>query len=464
MDSREVKYAMKKEYIPCFKLLERYYDQLYVAGGPVRDLLLGRETPDIDVVVPHDLRGLPADFAKGVKGRHVVLHDKEDQVTERVIKKERVPLIFDFTRMQGASIEADLSRRDLTLNAMALPLGDFIAGRQDRIIDPYGGRKALRDRRISAVSEKSFVEDPLRLLRAFRFAAELRFRIDPETHRWIRVHRLLLKQVSGERIRDEIFRILSCLPCHPFVFEMDRAGILDVLFPEISAMKEEGRTKICGVDPWRHALAGLRALEAVMEKPGDYFNDHAGELGRYMKNEVAPGREKAALIKLAVLLGVGDSPGETEAKTSEHLAFRLRLSRKEGAFFRIITRCERELKVLLGSDRISRKEAAIFFSRHKDDYPGLFLLYLGIVVAFRKSGLPDAKKKILDLLFRYEKEIQPVLLSPPLLDGKDLMDSFHLKPGPLVGKILSALRGAQLEGVIVNRRQAFVLAGRLLKK
>jgi len=455
---------MKKEYIPCLKRLEKYYDKLYVAGGPVRDLLLDRETPDIDVVVPHDLRRLPADFAKGVKGRHVVLHDKEDQVTERVIKKGRVPLIFDFTRMQGASIEADLSRRDLTLNAMALPLGDFIAGRKDRIIDPYGGRKALRDRRISAVSEKSFIEDPLRLMRAFRFAAELRFRIDPETLRWIRIHRSLLEGISGERIRDEMFRILSCLPCHPFVVEMDRAGILEVLFPEISAMKEEGRTKICGVDPWRHALAGLRALEAVMEKPGDYFSDHAGELGRYLENHVAPGRGKAALMKVAVLLGVGDSPGETGAKTSERLTFRLRLSRKEGEYLRKVTRRGRELNVLLGPDQVSRKEAALFFARNKDDYPGLFLLHLGGIVASRKSGLPDAKKKILDLFFRYEKEIKPVLQNPPLLDGKNLMDAFHLRPGPLVGKILMALRRAQLEGVIANRRQALDLAGKILEE
>jgi poly(A) polymerase len=455
---------MKKEYIPCLKLLGNYHGRLYVAGGPVRDLLLNRETPDIDVVVPHDLRGLPADFAKSVKGRYVLLHDKEDQVMERVIMKGQVPLVFDFTKMQGSSIEEDLARRDFTLNAMALLLGDFTAGRQDEIIDPYGGRKALRDRRVSAVSERSFIEDPLRMLRAFRFAAELRFRIDAETLRWIRVHRRLLERVSGERIRDEISRILSCLPCHPCVVEMDRAGILEVLFPEISAMKKEGREKICSVDPWRHALTALRGLETMMEKPGDYFNGRAGELESYLENEVAPGRGKAALIKLAVLLGVEDSPGETGVEILAHLVLRLRLSRKEGAFLRRIYRRVPELSVIMGSDQISRKEAALFFSKNKDDYLGLFLVYLGHVAASKKSGLPDVKRKILDVLFRYEKEIKPVLQSPPLLDGKDLMDFFHLKPGPVIGKILAAVREAQLEGVIRNRGQALALAGKVLKK
>ncbi|MCX5834534.1 MAG: hypothetical protein NTV99_08520 [Deltaproteobacteria bacterium] len=455
---------MKKEYISCLKLLEEYHGRLYVAGGPVRDLLLDRETPDIDIVVPQGLGGLPADFAKGVKGRCVLLHDKQDQVTERVIIQGQAPLVFDFTRMQGTSIEEDLSNRDFTFNAMALPLGDFIGGRRDRIMDPHGGRKALRERRISAVSERSFLEDPLRLLRAFRFAAQLHFRIDPETLRWIRIHRRLLEGVSGERIRDEIFRILSCLPSHPIVVEMDRVGILEVLFPEISAMKEEGRTKICGVDPWKHALAALRALETVMEKPGDYFNGHAGEFRAYIVNEVAPGRGKAALIKLAALPGVEDSPGELGAEAWDNLILRLRLSRKEGAFLRRISRRARELSVLMSSDEISRKGAALFFSRNKDDYFGLFLMYLGRIVASKKSGLQDVKKKTLDLLFRYEKEIKPILQRPPLIDGEDLMDSFYLKPGPVIGKILTAVRAAQLEGVIVNRSQALALAGKVLKK
>jgi poly(A) polymerase len=464
LGTREIKYAMKKEYIPCLMLLEECHGRFYVAGGPVRDLLLDRETPDIDIVVPHGLGGLPADFARGVKGRYVLLHDKKDQVTERVIIQGQAPLVFDFTRMQGASIEEDLAKRDFTLNAMALPLGDYIGGRQDRIIDPHGGRKALRDRRISAVSEGSFIEDPLRLLRAFRFAAELRFRIDPETLKWIRIHRRLLERVSGERIRDEIFRILSCQSSYPFVVEMDRLGILEVLFPEISAMKEEGRTKICGVDPWKHALAALRTLETVMEKPGGYFNDHAGELENYLENEVAPDREKAALIKLAALLNIEDSPGETGTETLDNLILRLRLSKKEGVFLGRISRRTRELSVLMGSDQISRKGAALFFSRNKDDYFGLFLLHLGRVVTSKKSGLRDVKKKILDMLLRYEKEIKPALQSPPFIDGEDLMDFFRLKPGPVIGKILTAVRAAQLEGVIGNRSQALALAGKLLKK
>lgn len=455
---------MRKKHISCLELLDAHRDRLYVAGGPVRDLFLGRETPDVDIVVPRELGGLPAEFAKGARGRYVLLHDEKDQLTERVIIKGEPPLVFDFTRMQGESIAEDLSLRDFTINAMALPLGDWLEGKRDRLIDPHGGRRAVRDRRVSVVSERSFPGDPLRILRAYRLSAELRFRINPDTLKQIRVHRRLLKEVSGERIREEFIRILSCLPSHPIIVEMDRVGILEVLFPGIRDMKEEGKTRICGADPWKQALAHLRALETLIASKEDHFGRYAGDLGNYLGEEVTQGRKKAALIKLAAIFSVQDSTGASGTGSLDGPVLRLRLSRKEGAFLRAIPRRLSELHALLDADRISRREAALFFSRNESDYLALFLFYLGRVAAFRKSELLDGEGKILKMLLWHEKEIGPTLRSPPLVDGKDLMDVFKIMPGPVIGEVLRALREAQMEGVIGNRRQALALAGELLKK
>jgi poly(A) polymerase len=455
---------MKKECIPCLDFLDGYRDRLYVAGGPVRDLFLGRETSDVDIVVPRALGGLPAEFAKGTGGRYVLLHDEKNQLTERVVIKGEPPCVFDFTRMQGASIAEDLSLRDFSINAMALTLGDWLEGRKDRLIDPHGGRRAIRERRVSVVSGRSLPGDPLRILRAYRLAAELRFRICPDTLQQIRVHRHLLKEASGERIREEFFRILSCLPSHPIVVEMDRAGILEVLFPGVRAMKEEGQTRICGADPWKQALARLRAIETLMGSKEDYFGRYAGELGNYLNEEVAGGRKKAALIKLAVVFFVDSPAGASAEKVPGDPVLRLKLSRREDVFLRMIPRRLRELDALFRAERVSRRDAALFFSGNESDYPGLFLLYLAGAAAFRKAVLRDEKEKILKMLLWHEKEIGPALQSPPLVDGRDLMDFFHLKPGPVIGRVLRALREAQLEGTVGNRRQALVLAGELLKK
>ncbi len=450
---------MKKDFFSCLKTLDAYRDRLYVAGGPVRDLFLGRgETPDVDIVVPRDLAGLPAEFARGVRGRYVLLHDERGQLTERVVVRGDPPLVFDFTRMQGASVMEDLSTRDFTINAMALPLGDWVAGNRDRVIDPHNGRRDIRERRISSVSERSMAEDPLRMLRAFRLSAELRFHIARETLRGIRANRRLLERVSGERIRDELMKTLSCSPSYPVVVEMDRAGILEVLFPEIRDMKDEGRSKICGTDPWKQALTRLRALETVMDQKEEYFSGHAGELESDLSGRTSPGRGKSALIKLAVLL----CAEEPAARSVEGAVLRLRLSRREGDFLRKIPRGLHELEVLFRGDRISRREAALFFSRNQADYLSLFLLHLSRAAASRGSALEDEKEKVMKMLIRYEREIRPALQSPPLIDGKDLMTLFDLKPGPVIGRVLRALREAQLEGVIGNRIQAIAHARRLL--
>lgn len=454
---------MKKDDLSCLNVLDAYRDRLYVAGGPVRDLFLGRgETPDVDIIVPRDLAGLPAEFARRVRGRYVLLHEEKGQLTERVVVRGDPPMVFDFTRLQGASVEEDLSMRDFTINAMALPLGDWVAGNRGRVIDPHNGRRDIRERRISAVSERSLTEDPLRMLRAFRLSAELRFRIARETLSGIRAYRSLLERVSGERIRDELLRMLSCFPATPVVVEMDRAGILAVLFPEIREMKDEGRSQICGTDPWKQALTRLRALETVIDRKEEYFNGHAGELENDLSGHMTPGRSKSALIKLSVLLCVEEAADPSGAGALEGAVLRLRLSRREGDFLRKIPRGLRELEVLFRGDRISRREAALFFSRNQADYLALFLLHLSRAAASRDPALEDLKRKIMQMLLRYEREIRPALQSPPLVDGKDLMNLFDLRPGPVIGRVLRDLREAQLAGVIGNRSQAIAHARRLL--
>jgi poly(A) polymerase len=245
---------------------------------------------------------------------------------------------------------------------------------------------------------------------------------------------------------------------------MDRVGILDILFPEIRDMKEEGRTGICGADAWKQVLVHLRALEALRASKEDHFGRYAGELENYLAEEVTQGRKKAALIKLAAIFSVDASAGASGTGILDGCSARLKLSRKEAAFLRMIPGRLRELNFLLNVDRISRRDAILFFSRNESDFLALFLLYLGRVAAFRTSGLRSEERKVLKMLQKYERDIRPALQSPPLIDGRDLMDFFEIKPGPVIGKVLRALREAQLEGVIGNRRQALALAGELLKK
>ena len=447
------------------KFLQEHAGRLFVAGGAVRDLILGRGVTDIDIVVPRDLAHLPRDFASSVRGRHLLLHDDRGQVTERVVVRAgEGPLFYDFSRMQGASIGEDLSLRDFTINAMALPLPDFLGGVTDALVDPLGGRGDLRSRRIRALSETSFADDPLRLLRAFRFAAELGFGIEPRTRRWIGRHRRLLAGVAGERIRDELFRTLSILPCRPFVLEMDRVGLLEVALPGVTVLKEGDEGVMCGAGSWNRSLARLHALEDLMGEPARFFGEFRGELRNYLESRISGERSRGALIKLAALHFDGD-PGDppSRRKTAGRLAGRLRLSRKEALFLGEISSPGEALQVLSAGPPPEREDTARFFMRHAENYFALILLGLAEAGrgASRFAGIVERAGRMLDL---YDREIRPAMAAPPFLRGEELMERFGLDPGPEVGRILAALREAQVEGRVRSRDEALrFAAGRIHK-
>jgi tRNA nucleotidyltransferase/poly(A) polymerase len=158
-------------------LLNESDTKAYLVGGFVRDCLLRRDTSDIDIALPGPALGLAQQMATRLGGTFVLL-DEENQVARVVLPEAGWHL--DFSALVGADIEADLSRRDFTINAMAVNLEQAVSGKAV-LIDPWGGRLDLELGLIRMVRKDAFVQDPLRLLRAVRFAAELGFNIEPAT-------------------------------------------------------------------------------------------------------------------------------------------------------------------------------------------------------------------------------------------------------------------------------------------
>ena len=174
---------------------------VYLVGGVVRDLVLGRPCKDIDLVVgcsPERLFQVAREHKKRLPGSHVPL-DKE-RGTLRLCFSELEE--FDLVALQGASLREDLLRRDLRINALALD-------RQGRLFDPSGGLEDLRLGILRGLSEENFHQDPLRVLRCLRFAAQLKFRIDEETWHWACQASSGLRDVSGERIAVELEKFFA---------------------------------------------------------------------------------------------------------------------------------------------------------------------------------------------------------------------------------------------------------------
>jgi len=471
---------------PFLQMLLDFAPDLHVAGGAVKDRLLGTPVADVDIVFPPSREGVAALFAAKAGASRVAFREGEpDRSTERIIAREgEDTLVFDFTRMRGPSIEEDLAGRDFTVTAMALPLDAFLAGDFSRLVDPFGGREDTRDRKIRAVSDGAFRRDPLRLLRAFRLASVLGFAIDAGTLERIVRDRALLSGVSGERVRDEIFRILEVNPCHSFIEAMDRAGLLDEALPGTGAMKGIEQNGYHALDVWSHTMLCLERLEHLIRNPGEEFGDAAGDFPGYLAGGFVRGRSRAALLKLATLLHDAGKPekasrgagGETHfhghaaagGAVADAVAERLRLATAEREYLNLLVSSHMHLVHLTGQPSRSKRSVLGFFRKYGEDYRALLLLFAADTSAtvgpkMTPGRLRQIREAVAEMLRVFKEDLQPRLKEPPLISGRDLMERFSLEPGPLVGEILGQVEEARLEGRLGDRDAALEYAAGLLK-
>jgi poly(A) polymerase len=246
---------------------------VFVIGGFVRDCILGRKTHDIDIVVQGSGIGLAKKFARRTNshvsifrnfGTAMVRH-KDIEIEFVGARKEsyrshsRKPVVEDGT------LEDDQNRRDFTINAMAISLNPATYG---ELVDPFGGVDDLRNRILRTPLEpaQTFSDDPLRMMRAIRFATELAFRIEERTFEGIRQSAERIRIVSMERISEELNRIiLSDKPSTGFRL-MEESGLLRIIFPEFQALKgvhsENGQQH---KDNFYHTIQVLDNLAAITD-------------------------------------------------------------------------------------------------------------------------------------------------------------------------------------------------------
>ncbi|MDH3999126.1 MAG: hypothetical protein OET90_09855 [Desulfuromonadales bacterium] len=196
------------EAFPHFALLRQHCQGKggYLVGGAVRDALLGHKLTDLDLIFPQDPTPLAKAFARKIGG-HWFWLDSSRQQSRVVISRQTDALHFDFLPFRASTLQADLLDRDFSINAMALALdGDLTTG---SLHDPCDGRTDLQQQRLAMVSERSFADDPLRIIKGIRHATILDLEVDDATSNAMRQHAPALKTTAPERVRQEIWRILA---------------------------------------------------------------------------------------------------------------------------------------------------------------------------------------------------------------------------------------------------------------
>lgn len=452
--------------------------QVYLVGGTVRELLLGREIHDLDLAVNRDALGSARELAQALEGTFVLLD--EAQRAARVVWQGQE---LDLTEFRAPDLAGDLHKRDFTLNALAMDLQAIFRDQEPAIIDPWGGRQDLAAKRLQVLRPENFREDPVRLLRAFRFAATHGFILTPEVQAVIRQYGPAICDMPGERLHQELFRLLAAPRAYPAVQQMADLGFLGRIFPELEDMKGVAQNGYHHLDVFEHSLLALSKLEDVLAAPEAYFKHTATYVADYARQG-----KKAVLVKLAALFhDVGKPPTQEYREDQERFTFyhherlgaaifqaaaaRLRCSQDET---RTVSRLiELHLRPFLllpdfRQGKLTPRAMGRLVKAARPELAGLFLLALADSLAGQGPlKPPDSEAVLADFchqVYLFLKErLEPLEERPRLLSGDDLIKELNLTPGPGFRDLLAAVEEAALVGEISTREEALRLVRGLIE-
>jgi poly(A) polymerase len=467
-------------------LAARWGEPLYLVGGFLRDVLLGHGSDEVDLVSRRASELAAA--CRGERGARLVQIDRRFGALRLIPPgAERVGPIrrLDLSPLRGSSILEDLTHRDFTLNAMALDLVDWRETGRVECIDPLGGLADLHSRQLRACTSRSFADDPLRVLRAYRFLASHPFSLEPRTRALIREGGRGLGDVAVERVRDEVSLILETPRAAPIFRMLDADGVVPFLLPECEPMRRLEHNGYRHLDLWAHSLLTLQALEEFMARPEVLFTGFVREVNAILEERFAGERTRSGVVKLAALLrdvakptcrkvgGRGavrfDGHEVAGARLTASICSRLRFSNQEVGEVAELVRQHMWVGHLLHLDPPTSRALSRFFRLGPTLFWPLILLTASDYGAARDPLSPGTdltwfRGQVAKWLEFYNRELRPREAAPALISGRDLMAELHLSPGPLVGRLLRAVIDLQWEGRISSPEEALQEASRLLAR
>ncbi|WP_129626837.1 CCA tRNA nucleotidyltransferase [Candidatus Oscillochloris fontis] len=490
---------------------------VWMIGGTSRDLIRGVVPTDVDLVVDGDGMALARTLADRLDGSFVPLDG--EHCTGRTVLPARAntpTLYLDIARLRAPSIDGDLRLRDFSINAMALPLTPHLLALwaepdganqlHTALLDPTGGLADLYAGTLRATGPASMADDPLRTLRAPRFAATLNLSPAPELAAQIRAAAPGLARIAGERLRDELFKLLETPSSAVWIEYLDACGALTILFPELEAARTCTQPRIHFLPVLAHMLETVTSLEWIIQglplasnlrppfaprlpvavqtyphlsRAMPYADEYARLLGEMRSN----GRRRLALLKLATLIHDNAKPQtkqvnpdgkvsfyghqELGAEVATQIAKRLRMSRQDSAYISLIVREHMRPGQLRAGEVLTPRAVVRFFRDTGDAGPDVLLHELADHMATRGPNLQPEHWEIHRTWIRELLDVHwgvPVEHRQPLVRGDDLIRELKIAPGPEIGRLLRGIGEAQASGEISSYAEAIALAQRMLNE
>jgi poly(A) polymerase len=438
---------------------------LVLVGGAVRDALLGRTDADVDLAVPAGALALAERLAARLGATAVVL-----DAARGAARVAGAGAQLDLTDFRAPTLTADLAERDFTVNALAVRIDALLENGRAPIVDPTGGIADLRARRLRPPGPGVIADDPLRALRAVRLEATRGLRLTPAAARLVRAAAPAIASVSAERVRDELIALLRATATGRALRRADALGLLEVVLPEVRAMRRVAQPAPHRFDVLEHSLRAVEACDRVLART-PALTPFGDELARHLAEPLGGALDRATVLKLAALLHDVAKPQTRRvvagrvrffehdligAARAREIGRRWRLSERAVTVLERLVRHHLRLMHLAQAGEVTRRARYRFYRDLGPDTRDLLLLALVDGAAVTGASPLTVWRRatlIRDLLGGW-REAERIAATPPLLRGQDIMERFDLPPGPAVGYLLARAREAQDLGLVSSREEA----------
>ncbi len=437
------------------ELLKNYDEDIYLVGGAVRDYLLGKTTCDKDILV-NNAESFAKEFARKNNATFITL-DSENKIY-RVVLRDKINYL-DITEPIEGSLEKDLRRRDFTINAIAINL------KTKEIIDINNGQEDIKNRVIRSISEDNLVDDPLRILRAFRFSATLGFEIEQGTLEQIKRHKDLILNPAKERVNYEILKLFQG-EYTPQVLLM-ASDIIELLYPVFTDVKKVPKNTHHHLGLYEHSVETVNQIQQI-------YNTSSDEVKEHMNKVDFGGFSRLAHLKFAGFFHdigkfstwtiEGDrhrfiKHDDVGSKMAKEILKQNKFSKKQIEYITSMIKNHIYPSQVVSAENINDKIYMRYIRKMEDNVIDNIILAQADRLSARGSAITDdivkdnidRLNKLLEFYIMIKPKLKPI---PKLLTGQEIMEIKNIPQSPILGKIISALKEEQSEGNILTKAEA----------
>lgn len=441
------------------KIIDKFDNEIYLVGGTVRDFYMGLESTDRDIIVmDQEAREFALKLSELFQATFVPL-DEENKIY-RIVLPDKINYI-DVTNPVGDSIEKDLMRRDLTINAIAVNI------RTGELIDISGGVTDIMNKCINYVNELNFVDDPLRLLRVYRFQALYGFQLAPETINAVCKYSDLIHKPAVERINYELLKLFGGEYAHVALENMNKTWILEEIFPFVKELKQVPPNSHHHLDLFHHSIETVKQVQILYNEATDEVKEHLSKID-------FGGFSRLAHLKLAAFMhDIGKfstwtieegkhrfiKHDDVGSKMSVKILKDLHFSNKQIDYISSMIKYHIYPSHVMTSPQITEKIMMRYVRKMDTNSIDAIILAQADRLSARGPEITDqiVERNItsLNMLLRFYLEARETLKPlPKLLSGNDVMQILNIKPSKRLGEIMDALHEAQISGDVITKEHA----------